>query len=143
MPTTSKGLRYPAASAAPHVPQDMQNLASDVDARLFTNAGTSGVASGSAPAAGTALKVKTFYGSVVLNSNGDGTITFPGGAFSSALLGVWVNHITIGGTPSNDLEFVPWQSTSNLTSVNVRCYGPTGAVFGNTGVSICMLAIGV
>lgn len=33
MPTTSNmALRYPAASAAPNVPQDIQNLAADVDA---------------------------------------------------------------------------------------------------------------
>ena len=31
MPTTANGLRYPALSAAPNVPQDVQNLASDVD----------------------------------------------------------------------------------------------------------------
>ncbi|WP_416902766.1 hypothetical protein [Micromonospora echinospora] len=31
MPTTANGLRYPSLSAAPNVPQDVQNLASDVD----------------------------------------------------------------------------------------------------------------
>lgn len=31
MPTTPLGLRYPASSAAPNVPQDIQNLANDVD----------------------------------------------------------------------------------------------------------------
>lgn len=35
MPTTSKGLRYPASSAAPNVPQDIQNLASDVNGLLL------------------------------------------------------------------------------------------------------------
>lgn len=34
MPTTSNGLRYPASSAAPNVPQDIQNLAADVDAKI-------------------------------------------------------------------------------------------------------------
>jgi len=34
VPTTSKGLRYPASSAAPNVPQDIQNLASDIDTRF-------------------------------------------------------------------------------------------------------------
>lgn len=37
MPTTSKGLRYPALSGAPNVPADMQALAEDVDAALGTN----------------------------------------------------------------------------------------------------------
>lgn len=31
MPTTSRGYRYPASSAAPNVPQDVQNLASDLN----------------------------------------------------------------------------------------------------------------
>lgn len=31
MPTTSRGYRYPALSSAPNVPQDIQNLASDVN----------------------------------------------------------------------------------------------------------------
>lgn len=35
MPTTlSSGLRYPAASAAPNVPQDIQNLATDLDNKV-------------------------------------------------------------------------------------------------------------
>lgn len=34
MPTTTKGFRYPAATAAPNVPADMQNLATDVDTYL-------------------------------------------------------------------------------------------------------------
>lgn len=41
MPTTSKGFRYPASSAAPNIPQDFQNLASDVDAYLYPTAGVS------------------------------------------------------------------------------------------------------
>lgn len=36
MPTTAKGLRYPASSSAPNVPQDIQNLANDVDGLLST-----------------------------------------------------------------------------------------------------------
>ncbi len=31
MPTTSKGFRYPTSTAAPNVPADLQNLATDVD----------------------------------------------------------------------------------------------------------------
>lgn len=34
MPTTAKGLRYPASSAAPNTPQDIQNLAADVNSAL-------------------------------------------------------------------------------------------------------------
>lgn len=34
MPTTNLGLRYPAQSDAPNVAQDLQNLASDTDAKL-------------------------------------------------------------------------------------------------------------
>jgi hypothetical protein len=34
MPTTAKGLRYPSATSAPNIPQDVQNLANDVDAWL-------------------------------------------------------------------------------------------------------------
>lgn len=140
MPTTSKGLRYPAASNVPNVPQDIQNLASDVDSALFTNAGTTGAISGTAPAAGTAMKVKTHYASVVLNANGDGTITYPGGAFSSALLSLSVTHYSPSTAPSNNLEFVPWNST--LTSTSVRCYFGT-ATFGSTGVACSLTAIGV
>ena len=33
MPTTSKGFRYPSGSAAPNVPQDIQNLAADVNSK--------------------------------------------------------------------------------------------------------------
>lgn len=39
MPSTSKGIRYPSPSAAPNVPQDMQNLASDVNSRMSTYLG--------------------------------------------------------------------------------------------------------
>ena len=36
MPTTTNtGLRYPASSVAPNVPQDIQNLATDLDVRVF------------------------------------------------------------------------------------------------------------
>lgn len=35
MATTSSGLRYPASSAAPNVSQDIQNLASDADAKVL------------------------------------------------------------------------------------------------------------
>lgn len=38
MPTTARGLRYPASSAAPNVPQDIQNLASDVDSTMSVKA---------------------------------------------------------------------------------------------------------
>lgn len=34
MPATAKGIRYPDPSAAPNIPQDMANLAVDVDNRL-------------------------------------------------------------------------------------------------------------
>lgn len=34
MPTTSKGFRYPASTAAPNVPADLGNLAGDVDTYL-------------------------------------------------------------------------------------------------------------
>lgn len=34
MATTSEGLRYPAATAAPNAAQDIQNLAQDVDGKL-------------------------------------------------------------------------------------------------------------
>lgn len=34
MPTTSRGFRYPASSAAPNVPQDLQNAVSDINADL-------------------------------------------------------------------------------------------------------------
>ena len=37
MGTTSQGLRYPDSTSAVNVPQDIQNLASDVDAKLVTN----------------------------------------------------------------------------------------------------------
>lgn len=35
MPTTPKGLRIPAGNFSPNVPQDITNLANDVDARLL------------------------------------------------------------------------------------------------------------
>lgn len=40
MGTTARGFRYPAGSAAPNVPQDMSNLAADVDAHLTTTLGS-------------------------------------------------------------------------------------------------------
>ncbi len=36
MPTTSRGYRYPASSAAPNVPQDLQNLAADLNSDVGT-----------------------------------------------------------------------------------------------------------
>lgn len=35
MPTTTNGLRHPAPSAVPNIPQDIQNLATDVDTLLL------------------------------------------------------------------------------------------------------------
>jgi hypothetical protein len=142
VPTTSKGLRYPASSDSPNGPTQIQNLASDVDTRLFTNAGVSGVAGGSAPTTGAALKFKTQTASITLNANGDGTVIYPGGAFATGVLYVAATHYGPGATPpSNDLEFVPWNA--GLTTCNVRCYQPSGAVFGGTGVVASFLAIGV
>lgn len=34
MPTTTRGYRYPAGSAAPNVPADLSNLAADIDADM-------------------------------------------------------------------------------------------------------------
>lgn len=39
MPTTTKGFRYPALTDVPNVPQDVQNLAADVDAYFDTAKG--------------------------------------------------------------------------------------------------------
>ena len=35
MPTTALGFRYPAGTAYPNVPQDLQNLATDIDNKLY------------------------------------------------------------------------------------------------------------
>lgn len=38
MPTTTRGYRYPAGSAAPNVPTDLANLAADIDADMALSA---------------------------------------------------------------------------------------------------------
>lgn len=102
-------------------------------ARPSNNAGTSGVLAGTAPPAGTYLREKTFFSSVVLNANGDGSVIYPVGAFANGVTAVEVQHVSQGGAPSNNLTFRAWNV--GLASCNVRCYGPTGAVFGGTGVA--------
>lgn len=107
---------------------------------VSNNAGTDNVLAGTAPPAGAQLLFKTFYGPVGLSSAGDGTVFFPGGAFPNGVVAVTVNHVSQGGLPSNDLEFVPWNV--GLSSTNLRCYGPSGAVFGGTGVACVLTLIG-
>lgn len=68
MPTTSKGLRYPDSTAGPNVPQDIQNLANDVDTRLPTAWVTvyTGADSYSQTATGSATTLSGCSGSVVV-----------------------------------------------------------------------------
>lgn len=124
MATTPKGLRYPVGSDSANVAQYFQNLATDVDAKLFTHGGTSGVLAGSAPTTGTGLIVKTYVGNVTVNANGDAQVTFPGGAFPNGLLSVTARH-SPSGTPSNNITFICYGSTLALTQV--RAYLGTAA----------------
>lgn len=138
MPSTSKGLRYPASTAAPNVPQDIQNLASDVDAELFVNGGASGAMAGTAPTAGQPLIVKVFAGSLTFNASGDQTVTFPGGAFPNGVVAVYATYYA-AGNPANNHEFIPWGAT--LSTVNLRTYLGT-AVNGSITALVTITAIG-
>jgi hypothetical protein len=81
------------------------------------NAGTSGVLAGTAPAAGRALLVKTFAGSLVGNASGDVTVTFPGGAFPNGLVGLAVNAVPAA---AGAFMWLPW--SPSLSAVNLRCF---------------------
>ena len=92
MGITSQGLRYPDSTSAVNVPQDIQNLASDVDAKLVTNNtfvtrkdGVQAVASTSASAAvGTTTTAVLTLPSCVFSAGRAYSIECIGGAFGDA-----------------------------------------------------------
>jgi hypothetical protein len=135
VPSTAKGLRYPAGSDAPNVPQYIQNLATDVDGELFVNGGTLGSLAGSGPPAGQPLIIKTYRATVTSNASGDATITLPGGAFPNGLLSV--NLQVNSGNP-----FVWVVTGATLSTVTCRAYNvSSGSAIGAT-FTTCLTAIG-
>jgi len=103
------------------------------------SAGASGAIVGTAPAAGYPLRMKTATGTIALNSSGDGTLTFPGGAFPNAVLAVDVRHQSQGGPPSAPFDFVTW--TTTLSQTNLRGYNGT-AVAASLSPVYVLTAIG-
>lgn len=141
MPTTSKGLRYPSSSAAPNVPQDIQNLASDVDGKLFTNGGTTGVMVGTAPPAGTPLVTKVWLGTLTFNAAGDNTVNFPGGAFPNGLLYASADPNQGGVSPSATFTLATWGAS--LSTINVKAFQQSnGAVAASTAIAFKLIAVG-
>lgn len=84
MPTTSHGLRYPASSAAPNVPQDIQNLATDIDnnmeAKFFQTNFPSSFVSGTNNIATSTLSINPGIGGYVLCVTVSSLITAAGTA---------------------------------------------------------------
>lgn len=107
---------------------------------MSVSAGAAGALAGAAPPDGTPVYKKTFYGSISLNANGDGTVVYPGGAFANGVTDIFIQHISQGGPPSNDIGFKAWNVALNKTSV--RCYTPSGATFGGTGVAATLAVWG-
>jgi hypothetical protein len=103
------------------------------------NGGTTSVLAGTAPPAGTPLLTKTVYTTVTTSVNGDATVSFPS-AFANGLTALSVTHISLGGVPSNNIEFVPWSPT--LSNTNVRCYFGTAVLASTPGVAISIIAVG-
>lgn len=95
MPTTSSsGLRYPASSDTPNIPQDMQNLATDLDKKVIppfstTAARTTAIGSptqGQPATVAGSLTVydgsgwrSTRYGTVTATTDASGLVTFSHG----------------------------------------------------------------
>lgn len=67
MPTTAKGLPYPASSDVPDVPTDILDLATAIDLRLPT-----------------AYNLQTVSVSISASTSGAVAVTFPGGLFTGA-----------------------------------------------------------
>lgn len=91
MGTTSQGLRYPDSTAAVNVPQDIQNLASDVDGKLVTNNtfvtrkdGAQSVASSSPTGTITALTAVLTLPSCVFSAGRAYSVEVIGGLYSDA-----------------------------------------------------------
>src|SRR4051812_41187881 len=84
MPSTSKGFRYPSSSAAPNVPQDIQNLASDVNSKAAVLLGAAHLASTS-PVLIAQFSSYTDIATVTATSfGGPVTVNFEGVAFNGS-----------------------------------------------------------
>jgi hypothetical protein len=94
MPTTSGGLRYPASTDAINIPQDMANLANDVqtyiDANALTTTGTYTLTNKTIGSTGLFFEGATSDGFetllTVVDPTGDNTITLPNASGTVALL---------------------------------------------------------
>lgn len=137
MPTTPGGLRYPASSASPNVPADIQNLATDTDSRIIpryatTTARDTGIPSpvdGQVVSIAGKLQLRTGgawmgltkgvvggIASVGLSSGGDVNITHGLGATPTM---AWVQVVGITGAAQYGKAQLNANPTSTILPVRV------------------------
>lgn len=86
---------------------------------VAATSGVSGVLAGTAPAVGTPLVTKSFYGALgSTNANGIATVTFPGGAFAHGVTAVQVNLARADGTAQS--AYTLQVGACTLSAVDVR-----------------------
>lgn len=139
MPTTTvNGLRYPAAGAAPNVPQDIQNLATDLEGKLERIYANQGVAAGTSPTSDKTMITKGFSAVVTANVNGATTISYPGGGFPTGVATV----LCTSGDTAGGHGFTVITGTA-LGSINCTHYQPNGSLVGSGAtIRVNVIAIG-
>jgi len=153
MPTTSiNALRYPASSAAPNVPQDIQNLASDVDNKIVPRFSTTTARDSAIPSpvagqmAMVAGKPYLYNGgwkglskatagaiqAVTLNASGDINI-----AHGLGLTPTFVTLSLVGTVGAAQYGVAKSYQAPDATNIFVRCTdGRDGTGLANFGVTI-------
>lgn len=114
MPTTTNGLPYPASTAAPNVPADIQALALALDPIAKTPKVAAGIVSMTFAAevfrtAAVTFPVGRFTTAPAVNVTGSGTNAFVGYLLSSATTtGVTIGLVTRGGTAATTTVGAQW-----------------------------------
>jgi hypothetical protein len=103
-----------------------------------SNGGTQGVMTGPAPAQGVPLRLKTFYGNVVTNGSGVGSVTLPTGPGAFTSIAAVLPHVTVP-SPIN------WNPTAwTVTTITLTAYLlTTGATANGLSIGTSLTVIGV
>lgn len=105
---------------------------------VSNNGGTTGLIVGTAPPAGTPLIIKTMKQQVVTNGSGDGSATYPGGAFPNGVLTAHANTAT-----AEPFFWVVHSAGQSLSQVSLRAFNiTTGTVAAGLSIATAITAIG-
>ena len=139
MPTTSRGYRYPASSAAPNVPLDMGNLASDIDADVaaLTDAWTSYTPTWTAASVNPSLgngNIDGFYQAIGKTIIAAGKITM--GSTTTYGTGAWLISLPVAAKTATRQLLYPGGAYLFDNSTTGNRQGGTALLFDTTKLFI-------